>query len=102
MTALRPSPLVAVPGEGILLTVLVPLLAAGLGVWVYFDARGRGQEDLAPLFAIIVGGLFIAGSVPGLVALLVAEDPAVQGFPTALRIVPGVFVLGVYLFFRRR
>lgn len=83
-----------------LLTVLFPLLAVAAGVGVYIDARRRGREEVAPLLGVAVGGLFLAGSVPGLVALAVADDAATQGFPTALRVVPGVVALAVYLRFR--
>lgn len=75
------------------------VLAVAAGVWVYRDAERRGWE-LAPLVGFAVGGLFLAGSVPGLVALAVTTDAAVQGFPTALRIVPGIAALAVYLRFR--
>lgn len=83
----------------IFLTLGFPVLATALGVWVYRDARRRGWE-LAPLVAVFVGGFLLAGSVPGLVALAVSEDAAVQGYPTAIRIVPGVVALGAYLYFR--
>lgn len=87
---------------GVLLTVLVVLLSFALGVWVFLDARRAGKEELAPFAAVVVGGLFLAGAIPGVVAYAVAADPAAQGFPTALRIVPGFVALGVYLYFRRR
>ena len=85
---------------GLAVTVAVPVAALLVGIWVYVDARERVDEELAPLLAVAVGGLLLAGSLPGVVALLVAEDPAVQGFPTALRIVPGLVAVGVYLFVR--
>ena len=84
----------------LLLAVGLPALAAGLGYWVYRDARRRGREELAPWLGLVVAGLFLAGSVPGLVALAVADDAAAQGFPTAIRVVPGVVALAVYLRFR--
>lgn len=91
-----------VPGVSsrLLLTVAFPLLAALIGVWVYRDARARGRGELAPWIGLVVGGLLISGSVPGLVAYAVSTDAAVQGFPTALRIVPGLVALIVYLYFR--
>lgn len=93
--------MVTVPGGRVLLAVLVPLLAVGVGVWVYLDAKGRGRGELAPWIGLVIGGLFVTGSVPGLVALAVSgEAAAVQGFPTALRIVPGLVALAVYLYFR--
>lgn len=85
------------PAGTTLLAVLFPLAGVALGVWVYRDARARGHRDLAPFAAVVVGGLFLTGSVPGLVALAVAEDVATQGFPTALRVVPGLAALTVYL-----
>ena len=93
--------MVTAPGGRVLLAVLFPLLAVAIGVWVYMDARKRGRGELAPWIGLVVGGLFVTGSVPGLVALAVSGDAAVvQGFPTALRIVPGVVALAVYLYFR--
>ena len=86
--------------ERLLLVAAFPLLAALLGVWVYRDAKARGRGELAPWIGLVVGGLFITGSVPGLVALAVEADAATQGFPTALRIVPGIVALAVYLYFR--
>lgn len=88
-------------GDGVTLTVGAVVLAGALGAWVYVDARSRYGADLAALAAVAIGGLLIAGSLPGLVALAVADDAAVQGFPTALRIVPGLVALGVYLYARR-
>ena len=85
---------------GIALTMAVPVIALLVGAWVYVDARGRVDEELAPLLAIAVGGLLLAGSLPGVIALLVADDPVVQGFPTALRVVPGLVAIGVYLVIR--
>ena len=93
--------MVTAPSGRVLLAVLFPLLAVAIGVWVYLDARKRGRGELAPWIGLVVGGLFVTGSVPGLVALAVSGDAAaVQGFPTALRIVPGVVTLAVYLYFR--
>jgi len=93
--------MVTTPGGRVLLAVLFPLLAVAIGVWVYLDARKRGRGELAPWIGLVVGGLFVTGSVPGLVALAVSGDAAVvQGFPTALRIVPGFVALAVYLYFR--
>jgi hypothetical protein len=93
--------MVTLPGGRILLAVLFPLVAIAVGVGVYLDARGRGRGELAPWIGLVVGGLFVSGSVPGLVALAVSGDAAaVQGFPTALRIVPGLVALAVYLYFR--
>lgn len=83
-----------------LLLVVVPLMAVVLGAWVYRDARRRGHDEYAPWAGLVVGGLFVTGSVPGLVALAVAPDAAVEGFPTAIRIVPGLVALAGYLHFR--
>jgi hypothetical protein len=92
--------MVAVTGR-VLAVVTIPLLAVVLGVWVYRDARARGRGELAPWLGLVVGGLFITGSVPGLVALAVAgEASAVQGFPTAIRVIPGIVALLAYLYFR--
>lgn len=85
---------------GLALTVALPIAALLLGAWIFLDARERVSEELAPLIAIAVAGLLLAGSLPGVVALLVAQNPAVQGFPTALRIVPGLVALGVYFYVR--
>ena len=93
--------MVTAPSGRVLLAALFPLLAVAVGVWVYLDARKRGRGELAPWIGLVVGGLFVTGSVPGLVALAVSGDAAAaQGFPTALRIVPGVVALAGYLYFR--
>ena len=85
----------------LLLAVGFPLLAVAVGVWVYLDARRRGRGELAPWIGLVVGGLFVTGSVPSLVAYAVSADAAAaQGFPTAVRVVPGVVALAVYLYFR--
>lgn len=84
------------PAPTTVVSVLLVLAAVGVGLWVYRDASRRGHE-LAPLVAFVVGGLLLAGSVPGLVALAVEAEPATQGFPTAIRVVPGVIALLVYL-----
>lgn len=83
-----------------LIVLLGPVLAVAVGAWVYRDARHRGHDDWAPWVALAIGGLFLTGSVPGLVALAVSGDPAVQGFPTALRLVPGLVALATYGAFR--
>lgn len=83
--------------NSILLAAAVPVGAVVVGLWIYLDARDRVSAELAPYVALVVGGLFLAGSLPAVVALVVAEDPVVQGFPTALRIIPGLVALGVYL-----
>jgi len=92
--------MVAGVNERLLLVAAFPLLAVVLGVWVYRDARARGRGELAPWLGLVVGGLFVTGSVPGLVALAVSPDAALQGFPTAIRIIPGVVALVAYLYFR--
>lgn len=75
----------------------LPVLAVAAGVVVYWDAHHRGRDrGVAALFGFVVAGLFLAGSVPGLVALAVTTDSAAQGFPTALRVVPGVVAALVY------
>lgn len=79
--------------------IVFPLVAVAVGVWSYRDAADRGIE-LAPLVGVVLGGLFLAGSVPGLVALAIASETALQGFPTAIRIVPGFVALAGYLAFR--
>lgn len=97
------SALLATAGRAghIALTVGFAIVAIGIGTWVYLDGRRRYDDDVAALIAVAVAGLLLAGSLPGLVALAVADDAAVQGFPTALRIVPGVVAIGVYLYARR-
>ena len=85
---------------GLALTAAVVPLAVVLGAWIYVDARRRMDPELAPFIAVAIGGLLLAGSLPGLVALAVADDAAVQGFPTALRVVPGLVALGAYLYVR--
>lgn len=84
----------------LILSLLFPLLAVTVGTWVYLDARSRGRGEFAALIGAVIGGLLLAGSVPGLVAFAVAADAATQGFPTAIRVVPGVVALLVYLKFR--
>lgn len=84
----------------LLIAILLPFVAVALGIWVYWDARTRGRGELAPWLGLVVGGLFVTGSVPGLVALAFSADAATQGFPTALRIVPGAVALAAYLFYR--
>lgn len=60
-----------VPGavELVILLVVLIVLAVLPAVWVYSDARKRGMN--AALRAVAVGGLFLFGFLPGLVALLV-------------------------------
>lgn len=83
-----------------LVVLLGPVLAAVIGAWVYRDAHRRGHVAWAPWIALAVGGLFLTGSVPGLVAFAVAGEPAVEGFPTALRVIPGLVALAAYVAFR--
>lgn len=85
----------------VLLSVLLPVLALLAGVLVYRDSvsTGRGR-DVAALFGFTIAGLLLAGSVPGLVALALTQDVAMQGFPTSIRILPGSLALLVYLYFR--
>ncbi len=89
-------------GHAALAIVVLLGPAAGLaaGAWVYRDARRHGHEDWAPYVALVVGGLFVTGSVPGLVALAIADAPAAEGFPTALRIVPALVALAAYAYLR--
>ena len=84
----------------LLLAVLFPLLAVVIGVAVYLDARNCGRGELASWIGLVVGGLFVTGSVPGLVALAISSEAATQGFPTAVRIIPGIVALAVYVYFR--
>lgn len=85
----------------ILVSVGLPILALFVGFLVYWDSVHMGREKgVAALLGFIIAGLFLAGSVPGLVALALTQDVAVQGFPTSLRIVPGGIALVVYLYFR--
>lgn len=83
-----------------LIVLLGPVLAVAVGAWIYRDARKRGHADWAPWVALAIGGLFLTGSVPGLVALAVTAEPVAQGFPTALRLVPGLVALSAYGAFR--
>ena len=93
--------MVTAPVDRLVLVAAFPLVAIAVGVWVYVDAKRRGRGELAPWIGLVVGGLFVTGSVPGLVALAVSGDAAaVQGFPTAVRIVPGLVALAAYLYFR--
>lgn len=78
-------------------SLVLPPLAVAAGVVVYWDAHRRGRDrEVAALFGFVVAGLFLAGSVPGLVALAVTTESAAHGFPTALRVVPGVVAVLVY------
>lgn len=83
--------------------VLLPMFAIVTGAAIFLDARSRDRDrSVAAMAAFIIAGLLLAGSVPSLVALAVADGQAAQGFPTALRIVPGLVAIAVYLFFRNR
>lgn len=82
------------------IVVAVTVLAVGAGAWVFYDARRRGREELAPFLGGAVGLVFLAGSIPAFVALVVAADATVQGFPTALRVVPGFAAVGAYILLR--
>lgn len=85
----------------IVVSVVLPILALFAGFLVYWDSVRMGRETgVAALIAFIIAGLFLAGSVPGLVALALTQDVAVQGFPTSIRIIPGGTALVVYLYFR--
>lgn len=86
--------------DWILVVLLGPVLAVAVGAWVYRDARQRGHGDWAPWIALAIGGLFLTGSVPGVVALAIAGEAAAQGFPTALRLVPGLVALVAYVSLR--
>lgn len=83
----------------VLPTLIFPVFAVATGVYVYVDASRRGFE-LAPLAGVFVGGFLLAGSAPGLVALAISEEVVVQGFPTALRVIPGLVALVGYLALR--
>ncbi len=84
-----------------LVSVLLPMVALLAGVLVYRDSvRAGTDKDVAALFGFAIAGLLLAGSVPGLVALALTEDVAMQGFPTSIRILPGALALLVYLYFR--
>lgn len=84
-----------------LVSIAFPVVALVAGGLVYWDAVNRGTDrSISALLAFVVAGLFLAGSVPGLVALAISSEQAVQGFPTALRIVPGFVASAVYLYFR--
>lgn len=83
-----------------LAVLLGPAVAVVVSAWVYRDARRRGHDDWAPWVALAIGGLFLTGSLPGLVALAVTAEPVAQGFPTAIRVVPGLVALAAYLAFR--
>jgi len=79
----------------------LPMLALLTGFLVYRDSVRAGKEkEVAALFGFAIAGLFLAGSVPGLVALALTEDVAMQGFPTSIRILPGALALLVYIKFR--
>ncbi len=93
-------PFAAVKSTEVAATVGVIVVSICLGVWVYRDGTRRGHDELAPFAGCVIGGLFLAGVVPSLVALTVSADPVGQGFPTALRIVPGFVALVTYLYFR--
>mgnify|MGYP000563178072 CR=1 FL=1 len=81
--------------------LVFPVLAVVAGVGVFLDARDRGRDTgIAALVGAAIGGLFLAGTVPSLVALAITDAPATQGFPTAIRVVPGFAALGIYLVLR--
>ncbi|MFB6187915.1 MAG: hypothetical protein ABEI06_05415 [Halobacteriaceae archaeon] len=80
--------------------IVFPFIAVLTGIWVYRDLKNRGRDDLAPFIGIAIGGVFLAGAIPGLFALAIAQQVTTQGFPTALRIIPGATIFGAYLFFR--
>lgn len=83
--------------------ILWPILAVIVGAIVFLDARNQDRErPVAAMAGFIVGGLLLAGSVPSLVALAVTDSHAAQGFPTALRILPGIVAVIVYLVVRDR
>lgn len=83
--------------------VLLPMFAIVAGAAIFLDARRQNRDrSVAAMAAFIVAGLLLAGTVPSLVALAVADADAAQGFPTALRIVPGLVAIAVYLVFRSR
>lgn len=82
-------------------SLLLPLIALLAGYAVYRDAMSTGRDRyVAALVGFIIAGLLLAGSVPGLVALALAQEQATQGFPTSLRLVPGITAVLVYLYFR--
>lgn len=82
--------------------VIWPVVSIVVGVLVYVDATRRGRDrPVAAMAAVILGGLLLAGSVPALVALAVSDAETAQGFPTAIRILPGLTAIAVYLFLRQ-
>lgn len=85
------------PPARLLAIAAFPLFAVATGVWVYRDSRRRGHGEWALLLGVVVGGLFLTGTLPALVALAVADGAATQGFPTAVRVIPGVVAVAVYL-----
>jgi hypothetical protein len=53
-----------------LVFLLVPVLGAAVGFWIYRDAKGRAVP-YAPAWAVGTVALFFAGFIPGLLALAV-------------------------------
>lgn len=55
-----------------LYALLVLVIALGLTVmrWIYRDAKAHGS-NVPLLWTICIGGLFVAGIVPGLLAVIV-------------------------------
>lgn len=85
----------------LVVSILLPVLSLLAGLLVYRDSLRSGRDSyLAALLGFIIAGLFLAGSVPGLVALAFTQEAAVQGFPTSVRVLPGVLAVIVYLYFR--
>jgi len=84
-----------------LLSIAFPFVALLAGGLVFWDSVRRGTtKEMSAIFAFIVAGLFLAGSLPGLVALAVSSDRATQGFPTSLRLIPGIAATVLYVYFR--
>jgi len=84
-----------------LISLLLPILALVAGYLVYRDSIQKEEKTVSQDSSdSSLLDYSSRGSVPGLVALALAQDQAAQGFPTSIRIVPGCVALLVYLYFR--